>query len=215
MEFYSLRLEKWDWKELSASTENGYGIRSFADENGKITALYVGGFKDGLRNGRGFMLNLKETEHRYERKATYEDVMKTAEFDSCGRIIHVDNIQTVSWTETHRSWMLADDGLWADDAFVEPVERDFTPWKDQSLEIAWDLIENGEVVYHHLTEQESISARKEEGWLDLDDIFHVFLTPLPDGRLLMLHDDGCCFALKMGESQVWDHEDSRYTYRIL
>lgn len=46
-------------------------------------------------------------------------------------------------------------------------------------------------------------------------IFHVFLTPLPDGRLLMLHDDGCCFALKPGEPQVWDHEDSRYTYRIL
>ena len=215
MEFYSLRVEKWDWKELEASTENGYGIRSFADENHKVTALYVGGFRDGLRSGRGFMLHLKETEIKRQRKATYEDVMETAEFDSCGRVIHVDNIQTVTWTEIRRSWMLADDGLWADDAFVQPVERDFSPWEDRSLEIAWDHIENGEVQYHHLTRQEPIRDCKGEGWLDLDGIFHVFLTPLPDGRLLMLHDDGCCFALEPGESRVWDHEDSRYTYKIL
>lgn len=224
--FYTLLLDKWTWPylyegrrywgEVKDGVPHGYGIMAYtAADTDKITSLYVGGFENGVRSGRGFMLNLDEQIIIHERPATYEDVMETAEFDSCGRPIHYASIHTVQTRELRREWLLAKDGLWADDHYTEAVKRDFTPWEKCALHVSWYCLENGEVKYHHLDREENISKRGKKGTMDLDGIFFSFLTPLPDGRLLVLDDSGGCRAMSPGDEWTLDTRDSRYIYQLL
>lgn len=223
--FSTIRMENWQWQhncqghpyngETQDGVPHGYGIMGYAGEDGKITSIYVGAFDNGVRSGRGFLLNLQEEVVVRERPATYEDVMSTAEFDACGRPIHYQNITTVTTRQLRRLWHLSDDGIWADDRLAGPAERDFSAWNRYYLKVSWSHIENGVVKYHHLDRCEEISLQEDGGCLDLDAIFYCFLTPLPDGRLLVLDDAGACCAMAPDTVWTFDSQDSRYTYSFL
>ena len=69
---------------------HGLGIVTLGDDH----HFYVGEFAYGKRHGRGFLLTHKEWDavESVWVNGTYEEVMKTAEFDCCGRVIHVDRV---------------------------------------------------------------------------------------------------------------------------
>ena len=82
---------------------DGLGIITCEDFN----HFYVGEFRDGKRCGRGFLLTHEQWSavEPVWVNGSYEEVMATAEFDSCGRVIHTDrvghyenrNIQHEAW----------------------------------------------------------------------------------------------------------------------
>lgn len=205
-------------KDPSTGKPDGYGILLYQDEEGKTVMLYAGGFKQGLRHGRGYLLRLEEKDASYQRKPTYEEVMSTAEFDSCGRVIHVDNIQSITVRRTEYLWMLEQDGLWADDAFVEPCARDFTPWKDSIVYAQWDEVSSGSVSHSYMVEKAPVAEATEAGDLHFG-WYSVQLTPLPDGRLLFLDDHGLCVPVRSGDVLTFNHGENpihynRYNYSL-
>ena len=205
-------------KDPSTGKPEGYGVLLYPDGEGKPVLLYAGAFRQGLRHGRGYLLRLKEVDASYERKPTYEEVMSTAEFDSCGRVIHVDNIQSITVHRTESLWMLEQDGLWEEDAFVEPCPRDFTPWKESKVYAQWDEVSFGSVSHSYMAEKASVAEAPEAGDLHFG-WYDVQLTPLPDGRLLLLEDHGLCVPMVSGDVRVLNHGENpihynRYTYSL-
>lgn len=99
----------------------GFGIR----QEGTNT-FYVGEFLNGWRHGRGFLLHVEKwTEKRMVwQHGTYEEVMATAEFDSCGRVIHVDNVGKYVPDTVHlERWYITDDGVWEADKYLHDISR--------------------------------------------------------------------------------------------
>ena len=89
-------------------------------------SFYVGEFCNGWRHGRGFLLHFERwTEDRMVwQQGSYEEVMATAEFDSCGRVIHVDNVgKYVPDKVTCERWYITDDGIWEADRYKHDVSR--------------------------------------------------------------------------------------------
>ena len=115
---------------------HGFGIK----KEGART-FYVGEFFQGRKEGRGFLLNYEEwTEDRLVwKQGTYEEVMETAVFDNCGRIIHVDNVGKHIPTQVNcERWFMANDGVWDDNAFKRIVSQSqlrSPVWKDAQTAI--------------------------------------------------------------------------------
>lgn len=137
----NLQLEKWlelpDGRRYQGATNEvtnlpeGLGIITCED----YSHFYVGEFLDGKRNGRGFLL-VHEQWSAVEPvwvNGTYEEVMATAEFDSCGRVIHTDRVgHYENRTVHHEAWKKESDGVWENDRFISPVASDAlqkAPWK--------------------------------------------------------------------------------------
>ena len=108
--------------ELGANCRpDGFGILQ-EDE----TSFYVGELQNGWKHGRGFMLHFEKwSEKRMVwQKGTYEEIMSTAEFDSCGRVIHVDNVGKYVPQEVNcERWYLTEDGMWNADEFKSEISR--------------------------------------------------------------------------------------------
>ena len=83
------------------------------------TIAFAGELKGGVLNGYGFAFRKKVTEETYTRRPTYEEVMSTAEFDGCGRVIWCDgSMRTV--VRQNVEWVKEGIGLWRNGKLVEP-----------------------------------------------------------------------------------------------
>lgn len=163
---------------------DGLGIMKLNSDH-----LYVGEFQQGRRHGRGFLLGLEDHSHteQYFQRYSYEQVMSTAEFDSCGRVVHTG--PSGEWktelVEDFR-YVKEQDGLWENDALVSEIDDSILkqqPWTD------YELISSG-IGYHdkakmEYTHQTPLSSLEPGGVLNVNRS-PFFVTPYGDDGLLVL-----------------------------
>lgn len=118
--------------EIDKATGLPHGLGMMALD---ATTFYAGEFSNGKRHGRGFLITLEVEEKEGLRwvRGTYEEVMATAEFDSCGRVVHCDRVgHSVPCMVRYEKWVKSNDGTWASDVFVAPADLSALhgkPWK--------------------------------------------------------------------------------------
>ena len=96
--------------QLSAGAENPSG------EDGHCPAIAK------ALDGYGFIFSRNETVTTFTRRKTYEEVMSTAEFDSCGRVIHTEG-GMVTKRYTSVEWICEGAGYWHNGAPALPAEN--------------------------------------------------------------------------------------------
>ena len=209
--------------QLSAVAENPSG------EDGHCPAIAK------ALDGYGFIFSRNETVTTFTRRKTYEEVMSTAEFDSCGRVIHTEG-GMVTKRYTSVEWICEGAGYWHNGAPAQLAENQ--PASNQPAQPAENqpagnhadpaanptgthrrLILNA--VYkeysfgkHHRTaldhdfdiSEAGPDGHLKGGWYEL----HVW--PLPDGRVLCLEHHGAVFILAPGETFIYnpDKNDTHY-----
>ena len=169
--------------------------------------FYVGEFKQGKRHGRGFII-YHEVYSRKEQvwvSGSYEEVMATAEFDSCGRVVHCDPVgRYVLQTVTHENWNKLQDGIWDDDNFISPV--DLSPLKQNPWKWA-------ETIYTHTdfydnkpgspsTFNNNISSARKDGSYSFNG--KAFVTVYDDSHLMFCDRYGHVFILGDNEEYHYD-----------
>ncbi len=171
--------------------------------------IYVGEVVRWERQGRGYMLRLKVTKKEVTRRKTYEEVMETAEFDSCGRPIHYDESPFITEVHTLEEWSIEDDGLWEEDSFRTPLERDFSAYPHMELEAVKFDVFDGKAKYRHYPDTFEIGPN------GADDDKDVRITPLPGGRIMVCDSFGAAFALSPGDEYSFDiSPDYRMLYTL-
>lgn len=179
----------------------GFGIIQLEPDT-----YYVGQFNNGQAYGRGFLLTHKT---RTEKKTvtypgTYEEVMETAEFDGCGRVIHCDTvIHTKEVEETVEQWQIGQDGIWSMDQFRNPLPSKILQseaWKEAKL--GYTTMEVYARFESHAPRYSTrpLSEREEDGSIELED--YCFLTPFDNTSLLVLPHGGAPFRLEIGKEVV-------------
>ena len=162
---------------------DGLGIMSMENDQ-----LYVGEFQQGRRHGRGFMLRLEDHSHteQYFQHYSYEQVMSTAEFDSCGRVVHTG--PSGEWKTEHVEdfrYVKEKDGVWDNDALVSEIDDSLLkqkPWAD------YELISSG-IHYDEVKMQNPVKAplsSLEPGGVLKVDGSPYFITQYGDDGLLVL-----------------------------
>lgn len=123
-------------------TPEGLGIMAVSENE-----FQIGNFLNGKLHGRGFTLT-HEAWTNIEPvwiRGSYEEVMATAEFDSCGRVVHVDNVgHYEDRSVCHEKWTTDKDGFWEHGKFVNPIGKGLLkslPWK-------WAITEYSRVDYY-------------------------------------------------------------------
>lgn len=83
--------------------------------------------QDGKREGFGVLFEADHRTDSYTRHLSYEEVMRTAEFDSCGRVIHTGPAYETTYEEVdfYRVGFL---GWWKDDEAVKSWDVKGIPW---------------------------------------------------------------------------------------
>ena len=182
---------------------NGLGTITLEDDH----HFYIGEFVNGKRQGRGFLLTHEEWDNVEDvwQRGTYEEVMATAEFDSCGRVIHVENVGHYVKQKVHHSqWKKSQDGYWQDDAFVkeislEPLHQ--SPWKEcyTSHFAEWAYIDtftsSGE--YRRYIYE---AAPNGDYSFNLD----AYITIYDDDHLMCVDTYGRVFVLGIGDTFEYD-----------
>ncbi len=203
--------------ELKNGIPNGWGVMAVeSDKCGEPTMVHVGHFVNGALEGRGYRLYQITTSRTIFRKPTYEEVMSTAEFDSCGRPIHYDGSmrkEVIYDTE----WRLDYDGIWKEDRYLKPLRRDFSAWKDAKLEWEWweDFAgsctrTSSEIYKIHKTLSNGVAE---------SCFMHLRITPLDDEQMLV-QDSMELFVLRRGEEHTFKSEPNKthynyYKYKLL
>ena len=169
--------------------------------------FYVGEFKQGKRHGRGFII-YHEVYSRKEQvwvSGSYEEVMATAEFDSCGRVIHTDVVgHNEMRMVTNENWNKLQDGIWDDDNFISPV--DLSPLKQNPWKWA-------ETIYTHTdfydnkpgypsTYNNNISSARKDGSYSFNG--KAFVTVYDDSHLMFCDRYGHVFILSDNEEYHYD-----------
>ena len=178
---------------------HGLGIITLDDDQ----HFYVGEFAHGKRHGRGFTLTHKQWEavEPVWVNGTYEEVMATAMFDSCGRVIHTDRVgHYENFTVHHEQWIKDSDGVWADDNFVEPCDANAlkrTPWKYAMTLYDYDHygrpIDNYRDVFtKHIADADPDGCYSFNG--------RAYVTVLDDEHLLFCDRYGHVFKLGLDET---------------
>lgn len=178
--------------------------------------FYVGEFKQGKRHGRGFII-YHEVFSRKENvwvSGSYEEVMATAQFDSCGRVIHCDPVgRYVPQTVTHENWNKLQDGIWDDDNFISPVDLSplkQDPWKwAETIYTHTDFYDN-EPGYPS-TYNNNISSASEDGTYSFNG--KAFVTVYDDSHLMFCDRYGHVFILGDNEEYHYDVMWSNGTIR--
>ena len=170
--------------------------------------FYAGEFKQGKRHGRGFII-YHEVYSRKENvwvRGSYEEVMATAEFDSCGRVIHTDRVgHYVQDTVSYWSWNKLQDGIWDDDNFISPVDLSplkQDPWKwAETIYTQTDFYGNkpGNNPY---TYNNNISSAKADGSYSFNG--DAFVTVYDDSHLMFCDSYGHVFILGENEEYHYD-----------
>jgi hypothetical protein len=163
---------------------DGLGIILMDDD-----ALYVGEFKQGRRHGRGFMLTLEDHSHmeEYYYRYSYEQVMSTAEFDSCGRVVHTGpgGEWRKEYVEDFR-YVKEQDGLWENDVLVCEIDTSVLnkkPWTDYELINSSISYDKG--IKINRDRATPIAEVEQGGVLKVNDYTH-FITPYGNDGLLVL-----------------------------
>ena len=197
--------------EISQETNlpDGLGIVTCEDFN----HFYVGEFRNGKRCGRGFLLHHEKwsaLESVWVR-GSYEEVMSTAEFDSCGRIIHVDNVGHYDkQTVYHEKWTKECDGIWDDDhqvSEISPNEIHKAPWKWAMTMYDYDCYGRQEVdlsrgFKNHISEAKSDGAYSFNG--------RAYVTVYDDSHLLFCDCHGHVFTLGLDETHSYIDNYNKY-----
>lgn len=198
--------------------ENGLGcIVDPAAEtaDGASGIAFAGELKGGVLNGYGFVFRKKVTEETYTRRPTYEEVMSTAEFDSCGRVIYCDGSMR---TEVRRNveWLKEGIGLWKDGHLVEPSKMVFP--EGLVLTAKWDEYTYEKLNYEYMPEDMPLDKATEDGVLE-KGWYKACVQPLPDGRIMVLEGHGAVAILAPGDSFTFEHDKNptcynTYTYKL-
>ncbi len=182
---------------------NGLGVITLEDDH----HFYIGEFVNGKRHGRGFLLTHEEWDsiESVWVRGSYEEVMATAEFDSCGRVIHVDNVGHYEKQEVHHEvWKKSQDGYWQDDAFVKEVSLaplHKSPWKDCYTSHYLDtpyidtFMRSGEY-------KNDIDSALPDGACSLN--LKAYVTIYDDDHLMFVDSYGCVFVLGIDETFEYD-----------
>ncbi|MBO4605341.1 MAG: hypothetical protein J5667_02215 [Bacteroidales bacterium] len=197
-----------NWTELEDGrklwgSENGLG--TIISPEGDIGS---GQLKDGVLNGYGFAFIKKTWEETITRKKTYEEVMETAEFDSCGRVIYCDG-SPLTYTEKREDWILMGAGLWEDGKLVRQSDMKFP--EDLVFQGQWVEIMYDKVHYEYQPEEILLSEVPKDGLAHLGWT-GAYIQPLPDGRILGIESNGIPFILGPGEEFVYDYNPNPTCY---
>lgn len=172
----------------------------------KKNTYYVGEFENGQAYGRGFMLTYKKWQEKHKEtvQGTYEEVMETAVFDDCGRVIHCDPVyHTVEFTEDKERWQIIDDGIWEMDSFHQPVSMQIFQsewWKDAQMGyIVLDVYRHSGSLSPRYTTK-PLSARTDEGLISLEE--GELITVYDNLSLLVLPHSGAPFRLEVGQEHI-------------
>ena len=185
---------------------NGLGILKLRGQD-----FYVGELRQGKRHGRGFVLHLKVERKRetYYHRYSYEEVMSTAEFDSCGRVIHTGpggEVRTIEKKEG--TYIKEKDGWWEDDVFKRPADLSLLQGEPFcQCELSY---QDGEVskenpdrfIIHYGPYVASLSEMTDRGVVKFNG-YESFVTPYDDHRLLVLTSDHALFIVGAGEISEW------------
>lgn len=192
-------------------TPHGLGIITLGDD----LHFYAGEFAHGKRHGRGFTLTHKKWEavESVWINGSYEEVMATAEFDSCGRVIHCDRVgHYEKCTVHHEQWIKDCDGRWADDTFIEPCAPDAlkrAPWK-------WAMTLYDYDDYGHPIEKYSDVFTKHIADAGSDGRYsfngHAYVTVADDEHLLFCDCSGHVF--KLGLNETHDYHRGRELHSV-
>lgn len=181
----------------------GLGIIALDD-----THFYAGEFVLGMRHGRGFIIT-HEVEEREERiwvPGSYEEVMATAHFDACGRVVSCDNVGHYEPRMVrHNNWTKSQDGIWKDDEFVEPIDiyaLHDAPWMwcDTKYTVV-KYYDNLPSAFPHVYEQQICEASQEG---DYSFNGKAFVTVYDDDRLMFCDRFGHVFCLAPGGEYHYD-----------
>jgi hypothetical protein len=206
---------------------HGLGILVLIEGNYREEqCYYIGEFRQGKRDGHGYLLCCRYVSEPYWQRGTYEEVMATAEFDQCGRVIHCEPVG--KWVDSMAwRWQVEQNGLWAADALVSQDPYNFTklePWVKGKLRMTVQQLTDGEwkdVEYDwHNSENFQYSLSENFGywknkWPGYDN--RVAVNRLTRDRLIICNEYAHVFTLGYGEQHSWvrrDKPDERFVYCI-
>lgn len=214
-----LKPEKWqalpDGRRYQGSLNNetnlpdGLGIVTCEDFN----HFYVGSFRNGKRHGRGFLLVHEKwsAEEPVWVNGSYEEVMATAHFDNCGRVIHVDKVgHYENHTANHEKWRKECDGIWENDSFVSEISSDALrqePWKSAMTLYSYDHYGNPVTDFrkaftNHIADAEPDGAYSFNG--------RAYVTAYDDTHLLFCDCRGHVFTLAIDETHSYLYTSDYY-----
>ena len=183
----------------NSNVPHGLGIITLDD----YLHFYVGEFVNGKKHGRGFTLTHKKWEavESVWVNGTYEEVMATAEFDSCGRVIHTDRVgHYENQTVHHEQWIKDCDGIWADDSFIKPCDPDAlkrTPWKWAMT--LYDYNSNGSPIVKYADAfTKHIADAEPDGGYSFNG--RAYVTVFDNEHLLFCERNGHVFKLGLDET---------------
>ena len=186
---------------------NGLGILEYSKES-----YYVGEVREGKRHGRGFMLRqeTRVTKEQYFHHYSYEEVMATAEFDSCGRVIHTGPSGEVRTQEKREVFFVKEqDGQWENDHFTQPIDLTLL----HSEQFSQCVLTNHHIL---LTSNDyavvwgpyvtPVSDVTDKGLITFNG-YDCFVTPYDAHRLLLLTNEKSIFIVGVGEASMWETFD--------
>lgn len=192
---------------------HGLGIITLEDNN----HFYVGEFAKGKRHGRGFMLTHKQWKavEPVWVNGSYEEVMATAEFDSCGRVIHTEHVgHYEDRTVHHEEWIKDNDGVWADDNLIEtsdPNALKRAPWKWAITLYDYDdyghpIAKYSDVFTKHIADAEPDGCYSFNG--------RAYVTTFDDSHLLFCDRYGHVFKLGLDETHNYHRGEELHSVHL-
>lgn len=166
--------------------------------------FYVGDLRQGKRHGRGYVVFHEVTKKKVRRFVhyTYEQVMSTAEFDSCGRVIHTGPAgHMIDDVETTERWVKQQDGFWEDDQLVREFPADALagePWC--RLMLVKRQYHNGKLYFGPYRTPINTTV---EGSIKLNGYQH-FISPYDESALLMMSLSGAPLLVRMGQDNYYE-----------
>lgn len=180
--------------------------------------LYAGEWRQGKRHGRGFLLRLEDRsrEEKYWHRYSYEQVMETAEFDSCGRVVSTG--PSGEWRTSHveeYAFAKEQDGLWQDDALVCDVGSSLLrdkAWSGYTLMQRDLLLTSGDYPVDWTPWHSSLAQLEADGTLKVNGYAH-FITPYDNDRLLVLNYSGAPpIVVPKDGLAYWDQVDVHHNH---
>ena len=191
--------------EIDKATGLPHGLGMMALD---AATFYAGEFSNGKRHGRGFLITHKVEEKEGKRwvSGTYEEVMATAEFDCCGRVVHCDPVgHCEPCIVRHEEWVKSNDGTWACDVFVAPADLSALhckPWK--WAETTYKIVR----YYDNSPSNDSSEFKKQIREAGRDGTYSfngkAFVTVYDGNHLLFCDRYGHVFVLAPGEEHYYD-----------
>ena len=179
----------------------GFGVLQLEPD-----VYYVGQFLNGQAHGRGFILAYKEWTEKttVTYQGTYEEVMATAEFDSCGRVVHCDPVvHTKEVDQTIEQWHIERDGKWTMDKLVKelaPTILTSEAWREAVLGYSTGEVFDRFDSFAPRYKTRPLRDREEDGSIKLENYW--FVTPFDNISLLVLPNHGAPFRLEIGQEVV-------------